>query len=568
MNRNKRLQELMKVPAVAALDAHMLHDETGVNPAYRHLKRSERRKLSAKAKKLAERYARHMENLLKSGSRYPVDQLIRQLAIEYNHRYASSGLMTQPVSFNYFEPFCQIRLFPETFAPYVSISPETDHLFSIPDFFDFITSRNADGLSLKNLYDLPEGETHNFTQNGDIHDFTYLTPGGREFYVSGFSIIRHGDSINWFVLGGELMSEEEWKEISDSIPQVDFSNVSPFKQRFLRDNASLEDGPGAPLPLEGTERAIRTIFAGETDLRTEKHLERCYMTEHTNTFSVVSDDPDVFRFEGEKNRDEIIYSMMERIEAASVMWSLAEGFFHLFSYFKFRLTVAEAAEQEKKPRKPKVPSTKMGVGGRFNYVKALEFSSKPSHVMMSYTPPRLPVETEGFWRRLPNRGWGVDRLGAPVQGRTWVNASNEWRERRDLHKTIYIKSTIQAAQTQIIDYLNASSQIAKRSQAGKENVLYVLRCVLMKDEIYKVGWTSGTADQRAKELSSATGVPSAFVVVADWYHENAGELEVSVHAALAPYRLNASREFFQVNYETLKKIIEAQIARSRNFQSI
>lgn len=84
----------------------------------------------------------------------------------------------------------------------------------------------------------------------------------------------------------------------------------------------------------------------------------------------------------------------------------------------------------------------------------------------------------------------------------------------------------------------------------------------MKDEIYKVGWTSGTAEQRAKELSSATGVPSSFVVVASWKHPDAEALEKGVHAMLTPYRINEGREFFQVSYALLKDIIEGEIRRT------
>jgi hypothetical protein len=84
----------------------------------------------------------------------------------------------------------------------------------------------------------------------------------------------------------------------------------------------------------------------------------------------------------------------------------------------------------------------------------------------------------------------------------------------------------------------------------------------MKEEVYKVGWTSGTAEKRAEQLSSATGVPMSFVVVHSWKHENAEALEKSVHAMLEPYRINDRREFFHANYRSIERIIEAEIQRS------
>jgi hypothetical protein len=83
----------------------------------------------------------------------------------------------------------------------------------------------------------------------------------------------------------------------------------------------------------------------------------------------------------------------------------------------------------------------------------------------------------------------------------------------------------------------------------------------MKDEVYKVGWTSGTAAERARELSSATGVPSSFVVVEAWTHIDPEALEKSIHAMLSPYRVNDARESFQANYSTIKQVIVTEIAR-------
>jgi hypothetical protein len=89
-----------------------------------------------------------------------------------------------------------------------------------------------------------------------------------------------------------------------------------------------------------------------------------------------------------------------------------------------------------------------------------------------------------------------------------------------------------------------------------------MRCLAMKEEVYKVGWTSKSAEQRARELSAATGVPVSFAVVDAWQHPDPEALEKGIHAMLSPYRLNESREFFKLEYLELKAIVEAEIARS------
>jgi hypothetical protein len=66
-------------------------------------------------------YRRILLGIRQSGAGYPVDQLLRQLAIEYTHRYASAGVGSQPVSFNYFEAFCDIKLIENSVAPMRSL---------------------------------------------------------------------------------------------------------------------------------------------------------------------------------------------------------------------------------------------------------------------------------------------------------------------------------------------------------------------------------------------------------------------------------------------------------------
>ncbi len=68
----------------------------------------------------------------------------------------------------------------------------------------------------------------------------------------------------------------------------------------------------------------------------------------------------------------------------------------------------------------------------------------------------------------------------------------------------------------------------------------------MDAEHYKVGWTTGTAEERAEQLSSATGVTLSFVVVEQWQNAQADVLEKRVHAMLAPYRVKTVASSFAV----------------------
>jgi hypothetical protein len=571
MSRDRRFDELRKIPDFAAVDHRFFLNESGQDRRISKLPRRIRQKLKAEGRKIGEKYRRIIMAIRQSGVGYPVDQLLRDLAIEYTHRYASSGVANQPTSFNYFEAFCAIKLIEGSVAPYAEPVEEIDHLFSVADYFDYLTAEEAPKFNLADLREMPEARTHHFTQNGSVNDFTYMTAEGREFVISGFSMIRRGDSLHWYVLGGEVLSEAEWQDRSENDLKIEIEDVAPEKLPFLFESMEQTDRRGGPpVALQGTKTAVRTIIAGETDLTTSKHVARCYTMELENSFVSFCDDPDVVSNVRDKTRREkIIAAMQQRVESASVMWNLAEGFFQLPRYFQFRVTVPKDVVIASGKPAPRTAKGGRGIGTKFKHVTSIEVSDVEQSVVRFYTPPHFDVETEGYWRRLAAGTYGYDREGNQVQGRTWINASNEWRARSNQPRTVFIKSSVAAAKIEVSEYLEAAQRADAEEKFPSEQVgvLYVMRCLAMKDEVYKVGWTSNSAEQRARELSSATGVPASFAVVEGWQHPDPEALEKGVHAMLDPYRLNERREFFKLKYPALKAIIEAEIARSDRCQS-
>jgi hypothetical protein len=474
---NKRFDELRKVPFDAAVDHRFFLDDAGHDSRLSKLPRKKRRQLAAEGRKLAEKYQRVQVDIARSGAGYPIDKLIRDFAVEYTHRYAASGVMNQPVSFNYFEAFCAIKLFKDTVAPYAEPRQELDHLFNVPDFFDYLTSENAPRFSLKDLLLLPEGVIHNFTQNGIVDEFTYLTAEGREFVISGFSIVRHENIVHWCVLGGEVLSNIEWKDRCDNQPLAKPEDILPRKRPFLADFVE-QTNIGAPVALEGTSTAVRTIIAGETDLDLGEHTSRCYMTELDSGFMLLCDDPDIFSSmpDGSK-RDSMIAEMRRRIESAAVMWNLAGAFFQLPGYFRFRLTVSRDVVHSSGLSAPRKPKGGRGIAARYKHVTALEISDHNNSVVRSYVSPHLPVHVEGFWRRLKPNEYGTGRNGESIVGRTWVNALNEWRARADEQRTIYVKSSVAAAGMRKLQYIEAAAATADANPPAdhKTDVLYVMR---------------------------------------------------------------------------------------------
>jgi len=568
-DREKRISELKKAPLVSGVDHRHLLNEKGRLDHIENLPRNERRKLKAGAKKLAQQYTKILRGLIKSGAGFPCDQLLRQMAIEYTHRYAASGVFNQPISFNYFEPFCHIKLIKGSVAPYMEIAKEYDHLFYSIDFFDFITSTDSDGFDLADLCKLPEAKVFHFTTNGDVNDISFLYSDDREFIISGFSMVRRGNSVHWYLIGGEVLSEDEWEVRCANPSEVDMDSIKPSKRAFLRE--SIEENNysyGAPLPLEGTTTAIRTIISGEMDLTERKHLSRCYMSEYEHSFPVICDDPEIFLGLGsEEEKSIFLKNMRGEIAKTAVLWDLAEGLFQLPSYFSSKVPL----EKEILVRSGKRLSHKKGgkgINNDYKVVSSIEVvESSPTPAIIKINLPHYETETEGHWRRLKPDAIGHDRNGSQVIGKTWVNSKNKWREPEKHSRTILAKDSIASAKLKISEYIEASNRIGKTVTPGKEEKLtygelYIMRCSAMKESVFKVGYTEGSSKDRAQQLSSATGVPLSFVVVKSWKHANAAELETEVHMMLSPYRLNDGREFFLAKYGVIENIVETVIKRA------
>ena len=74
--------------------------------------------------------------------------------------------------------------------------------------------------------------------------------------------------------------------------------------------------------------------------------------------------------------------------------------------------------------------------------------------------------------------------------------------------------------------------------------------------LYKIGYTKNTPDERAKQISNATGVALPYKVEWAFHCDNGFNLEQEVHHKLGEYRVNGNREFFQISLEEAKKNVE------------
>ncbi|HBO22449.1 MAG TPA: hypothetical protein DD649_06110 [Providencia sp.] len=105
--------------------------------------------------------------------------------------------------------------------------------------------------------------------------------------------------------------------------------------------------------------------------------------------------------------------------------------------------------------------------------------------------------------------------------------------------------------------MNVSRDIRKTADLPDnfrtEGWVYVLSNEYMPG-IYKVGMTTVSPESRAKELSSATGVPDKFKIEASFYSDAPADDESFIHKHLSEFRINESREFFKCDLEDITDI--------------
>ena len=89
----------------------------------------------------------------------------------------------------------------------------------------------------------------------------------------------------------------------------------------------------------------------------------------------------------------------------------------------------------------------------------------------------------------------------------------------------------------------------------KSGYVYLLVNSALKG-LVKIGKTEGDPDDRARQLSSSTGVPSPFVVVHSVYVINCKALEKKMHQRLSHCRENRKREFFRISVHEAIQILQ------------
>jgi hypothetical protein len=89
-----------------------------------------------------------------------------------------------------------------------------------------------------------------------------------------------------------------------------------------------------------------------------------------------------------------------------------------------------------------------------------------------------------------------------------------------------------------------------------EGYIYILLNRAFQNDHYKIGMTTKTPEERAREISNATGVPRAFKVLYEQRVTDCHKAERLLHQRLYQFRSTSNREFFQMPLKAAIKALE------------
>jgi hypothetical protein len=293
----------------------------------------------------------------------------------------------------------------------------------------------------------------------------------------------------------------------------------------------------------------RVILLTRFDLAAKKHDVRYINIDLGRSYRVLTDDLPVFDEVPIKDRERTIRESQVGLERYQELFSSAAALIYLPLAFvtdpafvrkmEFTTKLASKKSENQVKRAVKELGTDDCVFTRD--INCLATATRTQVDAESrFMPPDLEFRSEGFWKPIPQGEIGEDQDGNPIVGMSWVTRTDSWSTK------------------------SPSSFLLERA-AGAEcgpdpGILYVIRSGAHEIDVYKIGLTRRSADVRAAELGTATGVPLPFGVLASWKVGDCGAVEREVHLMLATRRINPRREFFRASLKEIISTIQHVIA--------
>ena len=482
-------------------------------------------------KELQKRLPLLLNARLKNGSGLQLAKLLRSFVLEYFNRYFRFGPNSFPSSFNVLESFLTF----DRENRFFNLRKENEHLLSINDYFRWYEKGEIpkDPRILASL--MEEGVIYSYEM---ISDESSLRISGESQQVfAGVSFVRHGLELSCLLLAGEK---------PPAVSDEDVSKMN-IETGMFPGRKGLEPDPSLTTKdryLDGYPDFSKIIVLTRFDLSAVKHGVRYVNVDIGSSFQVFTDDSSAFRDLPREKSEPLLQHAIEGLRRYDDLFAALSSMIYLPAFFaafpqkvqelnvatelyamqddeKLRDTFKEFGESQC-PKHRVIRCFPMAIGIKDDDSKKID-------------PPQLEFKCDGYWKPIGPLEIGEDKNGGQIFGRTWVSRHESWSARKP--------------QTFILKRSNVEPN------GPDPGILYIQRSPALENNLYKVGLTKRSAAIRANELSSATGVPLPFGVLASWSVGDCTRVEREVHQRLAASRINPRREFFHAELSHIIKTI-------------
>lgn len=478
-----------------------------------------------------------------NGAGLPADTLIRDYNTEYNNRVFNHSLNQLPSSFNIVEAF-------NTFIPKMAtfeVNQELDLIFSFEDFLDFVTSEECPE-SFDNLSEfMKDNVIYSFNSVDNPESILFSTYANEEFGIQSISLIKHDNEVSVLMLGGQKCdldekSEHLIKTLSTNI-KTGYNGIEPDTTLDIE-----------AVPVQNGSSLWKTIIQVRFDLNTLTTDARAIYQDAGRLFLGYNDDIDCFMDDDGQfispEFENSFQTVIQKVEECSPLFELCKTSLFLPAFrSEYEDTVSierhptEFGQKRNKPSLRKInklSDQKLKVTIR--NVESIQPINRTHPSRREFFAPNIRVETSGYWKKLEFQSKGVDKNNQPVQGRTWVNKTLEWKELQTSSKSIVATSRV-------------------KGDHNNEGYIYVMRSAAHEKHVFKVGLTRRTPEERSQELSRTTSSIDHFHVMEEWDVSDCVLAEKLIHEKLSEYRINPKREYFKAPYKVIFKVIDSVIGK-------
>lgn len=511
---------------------------------------------SPKANKLTREHLHDMYNKARArvalqlacGAGLPLDAQIREYNNTYNTRLFAHSIHDLPASFNVMEAFNRFSPFPL----YFQIREEKDHTFSFIDFLDFYTSSQR-SIEISSILDATsEGVIYSFNASGNLREFFIRTAEGRDFGIVGVSLVRFGNEISMMMLAGRVCDlDHQSAQLQECAVRT---TCAPGREHIVADPERTVEATA----IGGEPDFWKTVVLARIDIEAMSLDSRSVYHDIGSGYVGFTDD--IGAYCGDDGHfltpdcEELARESHVELDRHSELFDLCKTFLFLPKYFYDREVEATVeryvteygANRESDDFKDISALTDVASRIAVRSVLALVGSSMHHADSVSFLSPDIRIEKSGYWKRIALDAIGEDKHGRPIRGRTWVHRHLSWVETKEHGESLMARRPLSIPE-------------------GKDpGYIYVMRSAAHPRDVFKVGLTRRSPEQRAAELTRDTSAPDQFLVVQDWAVSDCELAEERIHIALKSYRFNPRREFFSAPYKQICDSIAKIIAEVDN----